>query len=277
MALGWKLHGDGKTIGPDEVVAPDERLSWGRTVGLGGPNTSSRCSARTFVFSRCSLGLNAQLAIHDERHRDDLLPAHRERQGAQLPSAPRRRSSARPAAIRSQAGATSATVTGAILVAGFVLALVGVAIHYPRLQTAAPGAPAGRHRRRRDAHRLQPRPGGGQRLLAAGPVGRPVCDDVRHRVRRRLPRVHRAHRDLPRPRLRVPALVGLRRDLRHDHRSRRNRQGHRPLPGQPRRVQLGLLVRAPAREHHRPRRQGDRGSSPTELLGGGDPARAAPP
>jgi uracil-xanthine permease len=31
----WTVHGDGRTVGPDEVVAPDERLSWPRTIGVG--------------------------------------------------------------------------------------------------------------------------------------------------------------------------------------------------------------------------------------------------
>jgi uracil-xanthine permease len=36
MALfGWKLHGDGKTVNVGEVIAPDERLSWLRTTGIG--------------------------------------------------------------------------------------------------------------------------------------------------------------------------------------------------------------------------------------------------
>ena len=34
-AFGWKLKGDGHRLAPGEVVAPDERLSWGKTVGLG--------------------------------------------------------------------------------------------------------------------------------------------------------------------------------------------------------------------------------------------------
>jgi uracil-xanthine permease len=34
MAI-WTLHGNGKTISPGEVVAPDERLTWGRTVSIG--------------------------------------------------------------------------------------------------------------------------------------------------------------------------------------------------------------------------------------------------
>jgi len=33
--LSWKLHGNGKTISPGEVVSTDERLSWPRTVGVG--------------------------------------------------------------------------------------------------------------------------------------------------------------------------------------------------------------------------------------------------
>ncbi|WIB77612.1 solute carrier family 23 protein [Curtobacterium sp. MCPF17_002] len=35
MGLPWKLHGDGKTVSATTIVAPDERLTWGRTVGLG--------------------------------------------------------------------------------------------------------------------------------------------------------------------------------------------------------------------------------------------------
>jgi NCS2 family nucleobase:cation symporter-2 len=35
MALGWKLHGDGTTVSASAIVLPEERLSWGRTVGLG--------------------------------------------------------------------------------------------------------------------------------------------------------------------------------------------------------------------------------------------------
>jgi uracil-xanthine permease len=35
MGLPWKLHGDGTTVSASTIVAPDERLTWGRTVGLG--------------------------------------------------------------------------------------------------------------------------------------------------------------------------------------------------------------------------------------------------
>ena len=34
-SLGWRLHGDGRSIAPGEVVAPGERLTWPRTIGIG--------------------------------------------------------------------------------------------------------------------------------------------------------------------------------------------------------------------------------------------------
>ncbi len=34
MAI-WKLHGNGRTVAPDQVVAPDERLSWPATIAVG--------------------------------------------------------------------------------------------------------------------------------------------------------------------------------------------------------------------------------------------------
>lgn len=33
--MGWTLHGNGRTVDAGAVVAPDERLSWPRTVGIG--------------------------------------------------------------------------------------------------------------------------------------------------------------------------------------------------------------------------------------------------
>ncbi len=35
MAVTWKLHGDGRTLGDGEIVRPDERLAWPATIGLG--------------------------------------------------------------------------------------------------------------------------------------------------------------------------------------------------------------------------------------------------
>ena len=127
LGLGWKLHGDGRTMGPDDVVAPDERLSWGKTVGLGAQHVVAMFGA-TFVFPLI-MGLNAQLAIMMSGVATicfllivkGKVPSYLGTSASFVGAV---------VAIRAQDGATSATVTGAILVAGLVLALVGVLIHF---------------------------------------------------------------------------------------------------------------------------------------------------
>ena len=126
MALGWKLHGDGRTMGPDDVVAPDERLSWGKTIGLGAQHVVAMFGA-TFVFPLI-MGLNAQLAIMMSGIAtiafllivQGKVPSYLGTSASFVGGV---------AAIRAQGG-DSAEVTGAILVAGVVLALVGVLIHF---------------------------------------------------------------------------------------------------------------------------------------------------
>ena len=126
MAIGWKLHGDGKALAPGEVVAPDERLSWGRTVGLGAQHVVAMFGA-TFVFP-VIMGLNPQLAIMMSGIATIVfllivqgkVPSYLGTSASFVGGV---------LAIRAQGG-DSSDVTGAILVAGLVLALVGVAIHY---------------------------------------------------------------------------------------------------------------------------------------------------
>ena len=60
MAI-WTLKGDGKTLALGDVVAPHERLSWGKTIGLGAQHVVAMFGA-TFVFPLI-MGLNPQLAI----------------------------------------------------------------------------------------------------------------------------------------------------------------------------------------------------------------------
>src|SRR5919199_1546131 len=61
MAIGWKVVYEGKTPPPGAAVAPDERLSWPRTVGLGAQHVVAMFGA-TFVFP-IIMGLDPQLAI----------------------------------------------------------------------------------------------------------------------------------------------------------------------------------------------------------------------
>src|SRR6188768_1708909 len=126
LGLGWTLKGDGRTLGPNEVVAPDERLSWGKTVGLGAQHVVAMFGA-TFVFP-IVMGLNPQLAIMMSGIATIIfllivsgkVPSYLGTSASFVGGV---------AAIRANGG-DSADVTGAILVAGLVLALVGVAIHF---------------------------------------------------------------------------------------------------------------------------------------------------
>jgi len=126
MAVGWKLHGDGRTLAPGEVVTPDERLSWDRTVGLGAQHVVAMFGA-TFVFP-ILMGLNAQLAIMMSGIAtiafllivQNKVPSYLGTSASFVGGV---------AAIRAQGG-DSSDVTGAILVAGLVLVAVGALIHF---------------------------------------------------------------------------------------------------------------------------------------------------
>ncbi|NRD26426.1 uracil-xanthine permease family protein [Frigoribacterium sp. VKM Ac-2836] len=49
MALPWSLHGDGRTVDSTEIVAPEERLTWPRTIGLGGQHVVAMFGATFLV------------------------------------------------------------------------------------------------------------------------------------------------------------------------------------------------------------------------------------
>ncbi len=49
LGLGWTLHGDGASPSPGEVVAPEERLSWPRTIGIGSQHVVAMFGATFLV------------------------------------------------------------------------------------------------------------------------------------------------------------------------------------------------------------------------------------
>ncbi|CAN5311280.1 solute carrier family 23 protein [soil metagenome] len=126
MAFAWKVVYEGRTPPPGAAVAPDERLSWGRTVGLGAQHVVAMFGA-TFVFP-IIMGLNPQLAIMMSGIAtiafllivQGKVPSYLGTSASFVGGA---------AAIYAQEGGP-ADVTGAILIAGVVLALVGVLIHF---------------------------------------------------------------------------------------------------------------------------------------------------
>lgn len=136
MRIGWSLHGDGAHITPGEVVAPDERLSWPRTVGIGlqhivamfgstflVPILTGFDPATTLFFS--AIGTVAFLLITGNR-----LPSYLGSSFAFIA----------PITAATASGGQSVAL-GGILATGALLAVVGVVVHFagPRwIQVAMP-------------------------------------------------------------------------------------------------------------------------------------------
>ncbi|MGZ4547201.1 MAG: uracil-xanthine permease family protein [Blastococcus sp.] len=126
MAFSWTLHGDGKTPPIGEAVAPDERLTWPRTIGIGAQHVVAMFGA-TFVFP-IVMGLNPNLAIMMSGIATIIfllivngkIPSYLGTSASFVGGV---------AAIRAQGG-NSSDVVGSILIAGAVLAIVGLIIHF---------------------------------------------------------------------------------------------------------------------------------------------------
>ncbi len=111
---------------PGEAVAPHQRLAWGKTAGLGAQHVIAMFGA-TFVFPLI-MGLNANLAIMMSGIATicfllivkNKVPSYLGTSASFVGGA---------FAIYAQGGGPY-DVTGAILVSGVVLALVGVVIHF---------------------------------------------------------------------------------------------------------------------------------------------------
>ncbi len=121
----WDVVYGGGTPPPGAAVGPRERLSWGRTAGIGAQHVVAMFGA-TFVFPLI-MGLDPNLAIMFSGICTILFLLICQNR---IPSYLGTSASfvAAVTAIRGSGG-DSADVTGAILVAGVVLALVGVLIH----------------------------------------------------------------------------------------------------------------------------------------------------
>ncbi len=125
MAFNWDVVYGGKTPPPGQVVRPGERLSWPRTIGLGAQHVVAMFGA-TFVFP-IVMGLNPNVAIMFSGIATIMFLLI---VNGKVPSYLGTSASfvAAVAAIRQQGG-DSADVTGAILIAGLVLAAVGAFVH----------------------------------------------------------------------------------------------------------------------------------------------------
>ena len=122
---GWKLHGTGRSVPPGEVIAPDERLTWPRTIGIGlqhivamfgatflVPLITHFSPSTTLFFS--AIGTLLFLVITGNR-----LPSYLGSSFAFIA----------PIAVAVTQGGQSAAV-GGILITGVLLMIVGVVVHF---------------------------------------------------------------------------------------------------------------------------------------------------
>ncbi|MFE2995671.1 uracil-xanthine permease family protein [Nocardia sp. NPDC059246] len=124
LGVRWKVHGDGRSPAPGAVVRPDERLSWPRTFGLGAQHVVAMFGA-SFV-APVLMGLDPNLAIMMSGVATVLfLLATRGRVPSYLGCS---LSFVGVAAVIRAQGGSSATVTGACLVVGATLFLIGLAV-----------------------------------------------------------------------------------------------------------------------------------------------------
>ena len=124
MALPWTLHGDGKNVGATEIVAPEERLTWLRTIGFGSqhvvamfgatflvPLITGFPPATTLLFS--GIGTLLFLIITANR-----LPSYLGSSFAFLA----------PISAATASGGPSVAL-GGIIVVGALLAVIGIVVH----------------------------------------------------------------------------------------------------------------------------------------------------
>jgi len=125
MTFGWKPVGIDKPLPLGTPVKPDERLSWPKTVGVGAQHVVAMFGA-TFVFP-IIMGLNPNLAIMMSGVCTILFLLI---VSGKVPSYLGTSASFVGAVVAIRAaGGSTASVTGAILVAGVTLAVVGIVVH----------------------------------------------------------------------------------------------------------------------------------------------------
>lgn len=121
---GWTVHGDGKKIAPGAVVAPEERLSWGRTIGIGMQHVVAMFGATLLVPTLTGFPVNTTLLFSGLGTILFLLIT-RNRLPSYLGS-----SFAFIAPLSASQQYGIAAQAGSILVTGLVLAAVGVAVKF---------------------------------------------------------------------------------------------------------------------------------------------------
>lgn len=120
--MRWAVHGDGKKILPGQVVAPEERLDWPRTIGIGMQHVIAMFGATLLVPTLTGFPVNTTLLFSGLGTMLFLLIT-----GNRLPSY-LGSSFAFIAPLAATQGQGIAVQLGGVMVAGLVLIAVGLMV-----------------------------------------------------------------------------------------------------------------------------------------------------
>ncbi|MEE6281546.1 uracil-xanthine permease family protein [Georgenia sp. MJ170] len=124
MAI-WRVHGDGVNVGPGDVVAPGERLSWPRTIGIGAQHVVAMFGA-TFLVPLLTGFPPATTLFFSAIGTLGFLLITRNRVPSYLGSS---FAFIAPIGAATEISGMSAAL-GGILITGVLLALVGLLVHF---------------------------------------------------------------------------------------------------------------------------------------------------
>lgn len=124
MSIGWRVHGDGRRVSPGAVVAPDERLSWPRTIGIGLQHVVAMFGATILVPAITGFPASTTLFFSAIGTVGFLLIT-----GNRLPSYLGSSFAFIAPILAATASGGQSVAIGGILLTGVLLAVVGVVVH----------------------------------------------------------------------------------------------------------------------------------------------------
>lgn len=123
-SIGWRVHGDGRQVTPGEVVNPDERLSWPRTIGIGMQHVVAMFGATILVPAITGFPASTTLFFSAVGTVVFLLVT-----GNRLPSYLGSSFAFIAPVLAAMGSGGVSAATGGILITGVALAIVGVVVH----------------------------------------------------------------------------------------------------------------------------------------------------
>lgn len=123
-SIGWRVHGDGRRVTPGAVVAPDERLTWPRTIGIGMQHVVAMFGATILVPAITGFPASTTLFFSAIGTVTFLLVT-----GNRLPSYLGSSFAFIAPVGAAMADGGMSVALGGILAAGVLLAVVGLVVH----------------------------------------------------------------------------------------------------------------------------------------------------